>query len=309
MLKLTDLSHSIFIIVRLQSVSSRYQNASWRAYDIARTMLDDTAYDILARYQQRVHVTQPDGTPAVLTTDRVQIILGEAIDAALGSAARYGAQLQFESKIQDYHFSDDTQINIACQDHVDIVAIFAGAHSCDIFPELHKEMNIISWPELTSKCLTWLSIKRSDKNEPYTSRGGEVGAEHWHFTIESSRDTVDDILRVRGHLLAAMEKSKGDHILSSKLESQLDHVDKVISYMRSNENNGARYDYIFTNAPGRWTYFILPVQVFTFCIYTPKSCSCFLFWMLLKKTITIEQNAIKPIKMELLFSMADTKWR
>jgi len=216
-------------------------------------MLDDTAYETLVRYQQKVHVTQPDGTAAVLTTDRVQIILGEAIDAALGSAARYGAQLNFESKIQDYYSPEDNLNNLASQEHTDIVAIFAGAHCCDIFPELRNEMNIISWPELTSKCRTWLRIKESDKKEPYTARGGEIGAEHWHFTIESSRDNIDDILRVRDHLLVAMEKSKSDAALSAKLESQLEHVDKVIDYMKSKEN-GARFDYIFTNAPGTLMY-------------------------------------------------------
>jgi len=219
-------------------------------------MLDDTAYELLVRYQQKVHVTQPDGTPTVLTTDRVQIILGEAIDAALGSAARYGAQLQFESKIDDYYDLDDNRINIvSSHDHVDIVAVFSGAHSSELFPDLCEEMNIISWPGLTSKCRTWLQIKESSKKEAYTYRGGEVGAEIWNFTIESSRDNVDDILRVRGHLITAMEKTKNDPTLYSKLESQMEQIDKVLSYMRNKEGSGARFDYIFTNAPGTFPGF------------------------------------------------------
>jgi hypothetical protein len=231
---------------RLKCVTSRYQNASWRAYDIARKMLDDVAYQTLVRFQQKVHVTQADGTTAVLSTDRVQIILGEAIDAALGSAARYGAQLQFDSKIEDYYMSKDNT------DHVDIVAIFAGAHSSDLFPDLGEEMNIVSWPELKSKCLTWLRVKESEKKEAYTARGGEIGAERWHFTIESSRDTISDIERVRANLLTVIETSKrDDDLVPAKLQEQLKKIDQLMNFM-SGTDYGTRFDYIFTNAPGMY---------------------------------------------------------
>ena len=81
-----------------RSVTSRFQNASWRAYDIAETLLDEEAFAHLTEYQHRIHVHFDNGSSKVMTTDRVQIILGDAIDSALESDEHYGADLRFDAK-------------------------------------------------------------------------------------------------------------------------------------------------------------------------------------------------------------------
>jgi len=226
-----------------QSVGSRYQNASWRAYDIAKKLLDEEAYSQLARYKQRLNVTLDDGTQTIVTTDRVQIIIGSAIDSALKSAERYGAQLKFNSSTDDYYFSSDEEKHT----DADIVALFSGAHTSDMLPGLREAMNIFSWPELSSRCVMWLVIKESDKLEPYTARGGELGAETWHYTIESARDTAEDISRVRGNILTLLQRETDPAVLKT-LKSQAAALDKVTQALQKKDET-ARFDYIFTNAP------------------------------------------------------------
>lgn len=234
-----------------RSVGSRYQNASWRAYDVARDLLDDIAYQHLIEYRQRMNVTHDDGTTKLVTSDRVQIILGSAIEAAQASAKRYGAKLVFGASGDDYFDND-----LNGDDAVDIVALFAGAHTAHIFPGLDQEMEIHSWPDISSVCDMWLRIKPSDKAEFYCAREGEVGAEVWHYTIESARTTIDDVVRVQNSLVSqydwtlkkmsnASDDEKDD--LKTKFDSQMAQLDSVLNYMH--ENEGRHFDYIFTNAP------------------------------------------------------------
>lgn len=229
-----------------RSVGSRYQNASWRAYDVAKELLDETAYEHLIAYRQRINVTYDDGTSKILTSDRVQIILGSAIESAHGSAKRYGATLHYGASVEDY-FDADTE-------PVDIVALFAGAHTSKIFPGLEEEMEIHSWPDISSSCDMWLRIKPSERQDFYCARQGEVGAEVWHYTIESARNTSDDIVRVKNSLesqyqwgLKKISTDEEKQELRAKVDTQLTQLDSVLKYMEDNE--GARFDYIFTNAP------------------------------------------------------------
>lgn len=234
----------------VSSVGSRYQNASWRAYDVARDLLDEAAYDHLIEYRQRFTVTFDDGTTKMVTSDRVQIILGDAIEVAQASAKRYGAKLVFGANADQFFDSDSVE------EPVDIVALFAGAHTSQMFPGLAEEMSIHSWPDISSVCDMWLRIKPSEKKDFYCIRSGEVGAEHWHYTIESARNTVEDVVRVQNSLVSqyqwsckkmvdASEEEK--EILKRKFEGQMAQLDAVKKFM--NETDGGRFDYIFTNAP------------------------------------------------------------
>ncbi len=227
------------------SVGSRYQNASWRAYDVAAKLLDEEAYEELVRYRQRFDVQYEDGTSGVVVSDRVQIILGNAIEHSLASAKRYGATLKFG--VQDV---------TGTMDDSDIVALFAGAHTSELFPEIKSEMNMMTWDTLLSDCKMWLSIKESDKENFFCVRGGEVGAEHWHYTIESARNTVEDIVRVRNCLQSQYDGAVGktdDETEKEKMkatfEMQLRQLDKVQAAVEEGETPGGRFDYIFTNAP------------------------------------------------------------
>jgi hypothetical protein len=159
-------------------VGSRYQNASWRAYDIAQRLLDETAYNHLITYRQRVKVEYDDGTSSVVSSDRVQIILGNAIEESLASAKRYGAKLVFSCKGDEY-FNEDGKV----EEGADIVALFSGAHTSEIFQGLGDEMNVYSWPELSSDCKMWLRIKESESQDDFCTRGGEIGAEKWRTYI------------------------------------------------------------------------------------------------------------------------------
>lgn len=234
----------------VSSVGSRYQNASWRAYDVARDLLDEASYEHLIEYRQRFTVTFDDGTTKMVTSDRVQIILGDAIEAAQASAKRYGAKLVFGAKAEQFFDSDSVD------EPVDIVALFAGAHTSQMFPGLAEEMNIYSWPDISSVCDMWLHIKPSEKSDFFCVRSGEVGAEHWHYTIESARNTIQDIVRVQNSLVSqyqwsckkmagASEEEKD--LLESKFNAQMAQLDAVAKFM--NETEVGRFDYIFTNAP------------------------------------------------------------
>jgi len=235
-------------------VGSRYQNASWRAYDIAERLLDEPAYEHLITYRQRINVNYDDGTSKVVTSDRVQIILGNAIEAALGSAKRFGAKLVYGCTGDEY-FKEDGSV----EEEADLVALFTGAHTSEIFPGLSDEMNIYSWPELSSDCRMWLRIKASDRTEDYCTRGGEIGAEKWHYTIESARRTVDDVLRIKDNLssqyknsmkkIAEGRSSESAEEVTAKFEQQTLQCDKVLLEMDKDNGTVPRFDYIFTNAP------------------------------------------------------------
>lgn len=248
-------------------VTSRYQNASWRAYDTAAALVDAAAYAMLVENRQRVHVPQPDGSTAVVASDRVQIVLGAAIQAALDSARGYGAALHFECRFEDY---------AAAAAPCDIVALFCGAHTLSTFPDAFAADEVLSWPELDSTCRMWLRVQQSAKTEAFCARGGETGAERWHYTIESARRDVRDLERVRWNqdsqhqyqlrkLRAAA--GDGDHAagvseeqLTRQYESQRAKLDAVLQAVRAQQQKeaeagadvpaaGGRFDYIFTNAP------------------------------------------------------------
>jgi hypothetical protein len=231
-----------------RSVGSRYQNASWRAYDVAEKLLDDEAYQHLIAYRQQFNVPLDDGTSKIITSDRVQIILGSAIESAQASARRYGARLVFGST------DDDICKSTVTEEEVDLVALFTGAHTVKMFDGLEREMGVYQWEGLRSECDMWLSIKPSAHQGFYCTRSGEVGAERWHYTIESARDTVDDITRVQNCL--AMQLDAGLRMattdaeraaITAQVEGQRLQLQRVAEYMEA--TNGGRFDYIFTNAP------------------------------------------------------------
>ena len=236
-----------------RSVTSRYQNASWRAYDIAGNLVDEEAYETLIASRQRINVTYDDGTTAVVTSDRVQIIIGAAIQSALDSARRYGAELHFCGSMDEYFMEEGGQPSKS-----DVVALFCGAHTSEIFPGLKEEMNVHSWPELDSTCKMWLRIQESEKKDAYTARGGELGAEKWHYTIASARDTPEDVVRVMYNLeaqynynISKLEKGQDIGMTKDEMEAsnkaQKSQLEKVLKAMQ--EGTSERFDYIFTNAP------------------------------------------------------------
>jgi hypothetical protein len=231
-----------------RSVGSRYQNASWRAYDTAEEMLDNSAYQHLISYRQSFNVSLDDGNSKVVTSDRVQIIIGSAIEAAQASAKRYGAKLVYGTSTEDYFDSP------AVKESSDIVALFAGAHTSKIFPGLEDQMQIYHWPEISSVCDMWVCIKPSDKTDFYCTRDGEVGAVNWHYTILSARNTVEDIVRVENSITAQFEgnmkraASDGENeAFTNKYEKQMAQLRSVAKYME--DTPGGRFDYKFTNCP------------------------------------------------------------
>lgn len=244
-----------------RAVTSRFQNASWRAYDVAEKMLDEEAFQHLVEYQQRINVTYDDGTSKVMSSDRVQIILGDAVDSALESAERLGADLRFECDESKF-CKDETALSSEDDNDTDIVALFAGAHTCALVPGLKDAMNIHSWMDLSSPCRLWLEIKPSNKTCAYTARDIEDGAEKWHFTIEASRDSAKDLIRIRDNLIALhdwnlrkIEKSGGVAMdKASEIERHevaISKVEKLLNQLGGNKDGGKaeRYDYIFSNAP------------------------------------------------------------
>ncbi len=251
-----------------RSVTSRYQNASWRAYDIAQKLLDDEAYNDLVSYKQKIHVKNDDGSTKILNSDRVQIILGSAIESALASAERYGAKLQFDCNVDNFYHNDTSKAVVDDDDDseekVDIVALFTGARTSEIFDGLSEQMHIHKWPELKSKCKMWLQIKPSEKKSPFTTRDIEVGAENWHFAIESARNTINDVKRIRDSILtqfANAKKRQGvmnenkdggrDDVVEKQYQSKLQKIDELIEKIESAQKKDAeaRFDYIFSNAP------------------------------------------------------------
>jgi hypothetical protein len=224
-------------------------------------MVNDEAYNFLIQNRQRIHVQQPDGSTTVHESDRVQIILGAAIGAALNSAREYGAQLHFQCNTEDYlkkECSDD--------DKFDIVALFCGAHTASSFPgTLDGDDKLWDWPDLQSTCKMWLRVQVSDKVDAYCTRGGEIGAEQWHYTIESSRDDLHDLERVQWNQDSQYQYNlkklqSGSNIGMNKdqlllqYSTQRSRLLKVIEVVKEQQGVdstalGSRFDYIFTNAP------------------------------------------------------------
>jgi len=242
-----------------RGVTGRFQNASWRAYDIAERMLDEEAFLHLAEYQQRINVRFDDGTSTVMTADRVQIVLGDAIDTAIASAERYGADLRFDSNTASFCNIDATgESKEADCEAADIVAIFAGAHTGAIVPGLEEVMQMFSWMDLSSACRLWLEIKMSDKKDAYTTRDVEVGAEKWHFQIESARNTKDDLFRIRDNIIAQhnwnlkkledADSSEKDREAEMHI-AQLAKIEGIMQSVGESKDEEIRFDYIFTNAP------------------------------------------------------------
>ena len=176
------------------------------------------------------------------------------------SAERYGADLRFECDSKEFcktETSSDEDI-----DDVDIVALFAGVRTDGIVPGLEQEMDMHAWKDLRSDCILWLEIKMSEKKSSYTARNVEVGAEKWHFTIESSRSTKDDIVRIRDNLIAkriwALQKLEiagaSDEEKAQEGESflaQISKIDQLLGDVEEKKEDGEeqRFDYIFSNAP------------------------------------------------------------
>jgi len=244
-----------------RSVTSRFQNASWRAYDIAEKLLDEEAFQHMEEYQQKINVNYDNGTSKVMTADRVQIILGDAIDRALESAERYGADLRFDCDTKQF-CKTETSSNENIGDDVDIVAIFAGARSGQIVPGLEEEMDMHAWKDLSSDCRLWLEIKMSEKKSAYTARNVEVGAEKWHFTIKSCRNTNDDIVRIRDNLISkriwdlkkledagASDEEKAQE--EERYIAQMSKIEQLLGDAEEKKEDGEeqRFDYIFSNAP------------------------------------------------------------
>jgi hypothetical protein len=262
--------------------------------------VDEEALQTLLENRQQINVTYDDGTQGVVISDRVQIILGSAIQCAIQSARRYGAHLQFgvdtsssssrlggggddelssssSLQLDEYYckvrknhgdFGDDDD------DSCDIVGLFCGAHTSELFGhEFKEQLNVLSWsPALDSSCKMWLRIKVSEKTESYCTRGGEVGAETWHYTIESARSNVDELERVRANQDSVYQynlkklKQQGmdctnDDGSMSTAKKQLDEtyrvqkekLEAVIEAVKKgnehDKNRPCRFDYIFTNAP------------------------------------------------------------
>jgi hypothetical protein len=238
------------------SVTSRYQNASWRAYDTAAGMVNDAAYQLLVQNRQRIHVKQPDGSTTIHESDRVQIILGAAIGAALESARTYGATLCFECSAEDYSSNGGVEY--------DIVALFCGAHTAAAFPGSLDD-KILEWPDLNSTCKMWLRVQVSEHTDAYCTRGGEIGAEKWHYSIESARFDLHDLERIAwnqdSQYQYILRKLKSGSICSSnkeqltaQYESQRNILMGVMEkvkeqQLRDSTAVGSQFDYVFTNAP------------------------------------------------------------
>lgn len=226
--------------------TSRYQNASWRAYDTAEQMVDQAAFEELVSHRQRIQVNNS----VVTFSDRVQIVIGHAVDTALQSARRYGAQLHIGE-------SDPT---LDSGETFDLCAIFCGAHTSVSFPAL--EMNVLSWPHLESTCKMWLQLMPNDPATDETddpdgnscTRQGEIGAEHWNFTISSTRHSEEDLERLLYNLDSQYAYAQRKLIEAAELEhatakyhDQRGRVTKILTALR--EKQILNYQYIFTNAP------------------------------------------------------------
>jgi hypothetical protein len=120
-----------------------------------------------------------------------------AINIFYDSAERYGATLKFDCTMDDYYYhSSEDHVNegtppnlsngVSENDHADIVGLFTGVQTVNMFPLLKPLLHVFEWPHLESICITWLRISESQHSEAYCTRSGEIGAEKWHFQIFSS---------------------------------------------------------------------------------------------------------------------------
>ncbi|KAL3917481.1 MAG: hypothetical protein SGPRY_006387 [Prymnesium sp.] len=156
-----------------------------------------------------------EGMMREMVTDRVQIIIVDAIDSSLNSGERYDANLHFGFGLESggevckgtsgREEGEEKMVGEGSGEGItvgaDIVAIFSGAHTAEPVPGLAEAMDVFSWPGLSSRCKMWLQLKQSEREEDFCMRVGDVGAEHWHYTIDSTRDVVGDVLRVRDALV------------------------------------------------------------------------------------------------------------
>lgn len=224
-------------------------DASWRAYDVAARMVDEEAFQELTENRQKINVTYDDGSTAVVTADRVQIIIGQAIQSAINSARKYGADIHFERQVSDF------------PEKCDLVGLFCGAHTAHVVPGLKDEMGIYSWPELDSTCKMWLQVQESVHTDAFCTRGGEIGAEQWHYTINSARNRPEDLQRIIDNLDsqyqyhcekvdqgASVDGMSKDEI-TAKYEAQRAIVVNLLEKLNHGKLPSGRYDYIFTNAP------------------------------------------------------------
>jgi hypothetical protein len=241
--------------------SSRYQNASWRAYDTAQDMVDDEAFQELVRHRQRIVMPAAStdkggagGTSQNVVTfsDRVQIVIGHAIDTAIMSARRYGARLCIGKESEGVGPANGSAASGEAE--YDICAVFCGAHTSKSFPVL--DLKVHSWPELESTCKMWLQVQpiaKTDQDEDEDAsnsctRHGEIGAEHWHFTISSTRHSEKDLDRILYNLdlqFARIPTPSADE--TDKYRQQRERVATVLEQLRSNAIRS--YEYTFTNAP------------------------------------------------------------
>lgn len=252
--------------------SSRYQNASWRAYDTAQHMVDDEAFQELVRHRQRIIVVPTTSTDkstddlaaggtsqnVVTFSDRVQIVIGHAIETAIMSARRYGASLHIGKQESEVGGLADRNASggegVVEEAEYDLCAVFCGAHTSKAFPVL--DLKVHSWPKLESTCKMWLQVqpiaKALDENDEGASnsctRHGEIGAEHWHFTISSTRHSEHDLDRILYNLDSQYARigspSRAD---TDKYRQQRERVEAVLQQLRSKAIRS--YEYTFTNAP------------------------------------------------------------
>jgi hypothetical protein len=245
-------------IEKRERPGSRYQNASWRAYDTAHNMVDDDAFQELARHRQRILVAADasgNSAPSVITfSDRVQIVIGHAIETAIGSARRYGARL----RIGGTEGGEIGPSDVADSCDYDLCVVFCGARTSSLFPTL--DLQIHSWPRLESTCKMWLQLQPNidsrsggeddtdDEAANSCTRHGEIGAENWDFTISSTRRSEEDLERLLYNLDSQhSHKTNPSEEVTAKYRDQRRRVEAVLEQLQNKRIRS--YQYTFTNAP------------------------------------------------------------
>jgi hypothetical protein len=253
---------------------SRYQNASWRAYDTAKDMVDEPAFQELVSHRQRIVVAGSEGSASSIVTfsDRVQIVIGHAINTAIMSARRYGARLCIgaDDDVGGNEgatttdrigvIGDDTREDAQSKGcEYDVCAVFCGARTSANFPVL--DLQVCAWPHLESACKMWLQVQphappqgdgddtqEEDETSNSCTRHGEIGAERWDFTISSTRRSEQDLERILYNLDSAHAQvwNPSDEV-TAKYREQRGRVESVLEQLRSKKIR--KYEYIFTNSP------------------------------------------------------------
>jgi len=208
-------------------VGMRYQNASWTGYDVSEKLLDAGAFLEMKRCRQKLN----KGDGSVEATDRVQIIIGDAIRVALESAKKYSAKI---------HFDETHTLKEYLSSNPDIVALFCGANTARIF-DLEEKMGVEVWKKLFSDCIMWLQI-RPTKKDVFLFLGGEIGAEKFNFFVKSVREGTTDLDRIRLNLEKSIASNSEN---KPKLEQQLSKLCEITTQVRK----GSRFEYIFSTAP------------------------------------------------------------